>query len=171
MSDAEPLQILPSVRAEFLRYKALGDGAFAQLGERDFFWKPEPESNSIAILIQHISGNLLSRWTDYLDSDGEKPWRKRDEEFEESASGREALQERWEKGWGALLAALDSMSEETLARAITIRGEPHTVLRALLRNLAHTAYHVGQIVLVAKAIRSGEWKSLSIPKRKSRPGL
>jgi hypothetical protein len=166
MSAAGSPEVLPSVRAEFLRYKGLGDGAFAQLEERDFIWKPEPESNSIAILIQHLAGNLLSRWTDYLDSDGEKPWRKRDEEFEETPSRRLDLLGTWEKGWGALFAALDSMREETLGRTLHIRGEPHTVLRALLRSLAHTAYHVGQIVLLAKAIRSGKWKSLSIPKRK-----
>jgi hypothetical protein len=166
MSVPGPLEIRENMRAEFLRYKALGDGAFRQLEERDFFWKPEAESNSIATLIQHLSGNLLSRWTDFLDSDGEKPWRKRDEEFEENAAGRKDLLDMWEKGWAALTAALDSMGEDTLDRTIRIRGEPHTVHRALLRGLAHCAYHVGQIVFLAKAVRSGEWKSLSIPKRK-----
>jgi hypothetical protein len=166
MSASVSREIVASVRAEFLRYKSLGDRAFEQIDEPDFSWKPEPESNSIAILIQHVGGNLLSRWTDFLGSDGEKPWRRRDEEFEETASHREELLERWEKGWGTLFTALDSMGEDTLARTIHIRGEPHTVLQALQRSLAHTAYHVGQIVYLAKAARGGEWRTLSMPKRK-----
>ncbi len=166
MSEPGRVEILANVRAEFLRYKGLGDGAFRQLEEQDFSWKPEPESNSIATLIQHVSGNLVSRWTDFLDTDGEKPWRKRDEEFEETASRRDDLLAKWEKGWAALLAAVDSMREDTLGRTIYIRGEPHTVYLALQRSLAHTAYHVGQIVFLAKAVRSTAWKSLTIPKRK-----
>ncbi len=166
MSEPGRLEMLADVRAEFLRYKDLGDRAFRQLEERDFSWKPEPESNSIATLIQHVSGNLVSRWTDFLDTDGEKPWRQRDEEFEETPSTRDDLLLKWEKGWAALVAAVDSMSEHTLGRTILIRGEPHTVHRALLRSLGHTAYHVGQIVFLAKAIRSIGWKSLTIPKRK-----
>ncbi len=173
MSGALAEDFLASVRAELNGYKKLGDGAFRQIGEREFFWKPDPESNSIAVLVKHVSGNLLSRWTDFLQTDGEKPWRKRDEEFVETALTREEILERWEQGWQRIFAALDSMSAETLSRTITIRGEPHTVLKALHRGMAHTAYHVGQIVFIAKAVRSGGWKSLSIPKGKSgefRPG-
>jgi hypothetical protein len=160
-------ELLQDVKALFANYKQLGDKALAQISGNDIHWKPEPESNSIATIVMHMSGNLLSRWTDYLTTDGEKPWRKRDEEFEEPSLDTRELLARWEKGWACVMEAMGSMNADTLGRTITIRGEKYTVLRALNRSLTHAAYHVGQIVFVAKALRSGAWNSISVPKGKS----
>ena len=130
-------------------------------------WKPEPESNSIAIIIQHMSGNMVSRWTDLLTSDGEKPWRSRDKEFEDVVFTVDAASWTLKQGWDCLLKAVDSLREEDLLRTILIRNEPHSVLDAIDRQLAHYAYHVGQIVYIAKARKGSDWKSLSVPKGKS----
>jgi hypothetical protein len=159
---------LADIMKLFRTYKELGDKSFAQLEEKDFLWKVEPESNSIANVVMHVSGNFLSRWTDFLTSDGEKPWRNRDAEFEDPTLGKEGILRRWDEGWKCLFDALEKIQPEDLAKTITIRGEPHTMVQALDRNVTHCAYHVGQIVLIAKAARSASWQSLSIPKGKSR---
>ncbi len=151
----------------FRTYKELGDKSFAQLNAQDVHWKVEPESNSIANIVTHLAGNFLSRWTDFLTTDGEKPWRNRDGEFEDTALGKEDLIRLWEKGWTCLFEALGQIEEANLLHVITIRGQPHTLIQALNRGLTHCAYHVGQIVFIAKAKRSQDWQSLSIPKRRS----
>jgi hypothetical protein len=159
---------LMDIKALFTNYKSLGDKAFSQITSDEINRKVEPESNSIATIVTHVSGNFLSRWTDFLTTDGEKPWRNRDSEFADGQHGKEEILALWEKGWKCLFDAMASINEETLARTITIRGEKYSVLRAVNRSLTHTAYHVGQIVFIAKALRSTEWKSLSVPKGKSK---
>jgi Protein of unknown function (DUF1572). len=154
--------------ADFRGTKKLGDGALKQLSEERIGWKPEPESNSVAVIVQHMAGNMLSRWTDFLTSDGEKPDRNRDAEFEEKEWTREALIELWERGWKALFDALESLSPDDLLRTATIRGEPHTVLKAIHRQITHLSYHTGQIVYLVKATRSASWNTLSIAKGQSR---
>ena len=164
MLEAEYLE---DVRKSFASYKKMADAAIAQVTDAEFIWKPNTESNSLAVIMQHIGGNLRSRWTDFLASDGEKPWRHRDGEFEEPAADRKRLSEMWEAGWNAVFTALDRITAETLSVPIEIRGQKLTVLQALNRSITHTASHVGQIVYVAKAIRSEGWKTLSIPRGKS----
>jgi hypothetical protein len=152
------------VAREFKRLKALGDGAISQVSSEHFFAIPAPGDNSIAVIVKHVGGNLISRWTDFLTSDGEKPGRDRDTEFQILADDtRERLLANWEKGWGALFSALEPLSDADLNRTITIRGEPLTVLQAINRQLTHYAYHVGQIVFVAKHYAGKSWRSLSIP--------
>jgi hypothetical protein len=158
---------LQDIKRLFKTYKDLGDKSFAQLRDEDVHWKVEPESNSIANIVMHISGNFLSRWTDFLTTDGEKPWRNRDGEFEDPSLGKEEILGRWEQGWTCLFSALAAIDEGMLTRVISIRGEQHTLIQALDRSLTHCAYHVGQMVFIAKARRSGDWQSLSIPKGKS----
>jgi Protein of unknown function (DUF1572) len=127
----------------------------------------DEEMNSIAIIIKHMTGNMRSRWTDFLTSDGEKPNRDRDTEFEEPASSRQALMTTWEEGWNLVFAALDPLTDEDMGRTITIRGEAHSVMQAINRQIAHYSYHCGQIVLLAKHFKGREWKSLSVPRKKS----
>ena len=148
-------------------YKELGDQAFAQLSEADFHFTPNAESNSIAVIIQHMAGNMLSRWTDFLISDGEKEWRNRDTEFEEQTFNRQQLIDLWEKGWDCFLNALQQLAPEDLLRSITIRGESLTVIDAINRQLSHYPHHVGQIIYVAKIIKGSQWHSLSIAKGSS----
>lgn len=155
----------------FKYYKELGDNTFAQLSEDDFFYQPSPESNSIAIIIQHMYGNMLSRWTNFLTEDGEKEWRKRDAEFEATKMSKEDLLSFWNAGWDCLIKTLESLQTEDLSKTITIRTEPLTVYDAILRQLAHYPYHVGQIVYIGRMIRDAEWKSLSIPKGGSKSYL
>lgn len=150
-------------RAEFLRYKTLAEGAIAQVRDDELVATCADGSNSIAIICQHVGGNLRSRFTDFLTSDGEKPWRHRDEEFVPATSGRDDLLTRWSDGWTVLLGTLDSLTDADLARAVTLRRRRLTVAEALLRALAHVSYHVGQIVFLAKAARGTDWVSLSIP--------
>ncbi|HEX2165666.1 MAG TPA: DUF1572 family protein [Longimicrobiales bacterium] len=157
------MAIIESVRAEFLYYKALGERAIAQLDGAGLSASPPGGGNSIATICWHVSGNLRSRFTDFLTTDGEKPWRKRDEEFEVRAVTRDELLEKWEQGWSVLLGALDSLTDGDLERTVTIRNQPSAVREALLRSLAHVSYHVGQIVYAAKAARGDEWRYLSIP--------
>lgn len=157
------MAIIESVRAEFLRYKNLGEKAMAQLDGAALSAPPAGGGNSIATICWHLSGNFRSRFTDFLTSDGEKPWRKRDDEFVARAVSRGDLLEKWEQGWSVLLAALDGLSDADLERIVTIRSQPLTVRDALLRSLAHASYHVGQIVYAAKAARGDEWTYLSIP--------
>jgi hypothetical protein len=148
----------------FKSYKELGDKTFEQLEETDFFLKPVSESNSIAIIIQHLYGNMLSRWTNFLTEDGEKDWRNRDAEFEPMQCSKEDLLSFWNEGWNCLLHTLASLKEEDLHKTVYIRTEPLNVMDAILRQLAHYPYHVGQIVFIGKLLKDKDWKSLSIPK-------
>jgi uncharacterized damage-inducible protein DinB len=152
----------------FRDYKGLAEKACAQISDEEFFRRIDAESNSVAVVVKHMAGNMLSRWTDFLTSDGEKAWRDRDSEFEvEPGATRDALMRYWERGWSCLFAAVEPLGPEDLSREVRIRGQAHTVMEAVSRQLTHYAYHVGQIVLLAKHMRSSEWKSLSIPKGKS----
>ncbi len=135
--------------------------------EKDFNFKPDSESNSLTIIIQHMSGNMISRWTNFLTEDGEKPWRKRDDEFEIQSFTKQQLLERWEKGWTMMLEVLEHLTEDDLLKTIYIRHKPHVVIDAINRQLSHYPYHIGQIVYIGKMIRSNNWKSLSIEKGKS----
>ena len=156
-------QILPHVLSEFRKTKAMADRAVAQLEDADLFVKINPRQNSIAAIIRHLAGNMLSRFTDFLTTDGEKPWRRREEEFAARHVTRAELMEKWNKGWGALLATLPQLTDADLSKSVTIRGQSLLVHEALHRSLAHTCYHVGQIVYVAHAIRGRDWRYLSIP--------
>ena len=160
---------LDEVRRQFRGHKRLAEGAMAQLKDEELFVALDSESNSIAILVKHLAGNMRSRFTDFLTSDGEKPDRNRDQEFEvTSATTRADVMRWWEEGWARVLAAIEPLQPEDLMRTVTIRGEPHTVLQAINRQIAHYAQHTGQIVFLAKHFRSGEWKTLSIPRGKSK---
>lgn len=151
----------------FRNYKKLAERAIEQVSDEEFFAAIDEEANSIGVIVKHIAGNLRSRWTDFLTTDGEKPDRNRDTEFEMLGDTRESLMKYWEGGWQTLFDAIDPLTAEDFSRTITIRGEPHTVVEAMNRQLTHYAYHVGQIVLLAKHFRSSEWKTLSVPKNKS----
>ncbi len=152
----------------FNNYRALAEKSFSQLdNDKDFHFAPDPEANSLAQLIKHMSGNMISRWTDFLTTDGEKPTRNRDGEFIDDHKTRIELIQEWDKGWEVFMHTLNSLTENDLMKTVTIRGEGLTVLQALNRQTAHYAYHIGQIVYLAKHIKSNEWKSLSIPKNKS----
>jgi len=158
---------LEEATREFRRLKSAADRALVQIQPDEIFSSLGPDENSIAIIIKHLAGNFRSRWTDFLTTDGEKPDRNRDAEFErEAADSREALLARWERGWEVLFQALAVLTPADLDRIVTIRGEPHTVLQAVNRALAHTAGHVGQIVLLAKHYAGPNWQSLTIPKRR-----
>src|ERR1700743_3364050 len=156
------------VRRSFRGYKRLADGGLAQLNDEEFFRLPDPESNSEAQLVKHVAGNLRSRWKDFLTTDGEKPDRRRDQEFVLTpADTRADLMRRWEESFQIVFDTIASLTEEDFSKTITIRGEPHTILQALSRSMLHTAYHVGQILYVGKHLRGAEWTMLSIPKGKS----
>lgn len=151
----------------FRQYKKLAEGAMEQVTDSELQVVLDSEMNSIALIVKHMAGNMRSRWTDFLTTDGEKPDRHRDSEFIDAPPDREALMELWESGWGHLFAALEPLSDADLARAVTIRGQAHSVMQAINRQVAHYAYHCGQIVMLAKHFRSGEWKTLSIARGKS----
>jgi hypothetical protein len=160
---------LDEVRRQFRGHKRLAEGAMAQLKDEELFVALDSESNSIAILVKHLAGNMRSRFTDFLTSDGEKPDRNRDQEFEvTSATTRADVMRWWEEGWGCVFAAIEALKPEDVMRTVTIRGEPHTALQAINRQIAHYAQHTGQIVFLAKHFRSSEWKTLSIPRGKSK---
>lgn len=148
----------------FRYYKELGNQTFKQLTESELFHQPSSESNSIAVIVQHMHGNMRSRWTHFLTEDGEKEWRERDGEFEEKKYSKEDLLNKWEEGWACLLDTLDSLTPQDLTKTITIRTEPLSVYDAILRQLAHYPYHVGQIVYLGRLLRNEQWMSLSIPK-------
>lgn len=148
-------------------YKSLGDKTFSQLESNEFHFTPDAESNSIAVIIQHVWGNMMSRWTDVLNSDGEKPWRERDLEFVERQLPSAELLKLWEEGWQCFLGALESFKEEDLLKTITIREESLSLIDAINRQLAHYPYHIGQIVFIGKMIKQSGWTSLSIPKGQS----
>ncbi len=158
---------LNSIRKQFNYYKQLGDKTFAQLNEEDFFWQFNAESNSIAVIVKHLWGNMLSRWTDIFTTDGEKEWRQRDTEFENDLRNREEVIVKWNEGWERFFETLNGLKEDDLEKIIYIRNEGHTVLEALNRQLAHYPYHVGQIVFLGKMMRNENWKSLSIPRNRS----
>lgn len=158
---------LKSAVRQFEYYKSLGEGAMAQLSDEGLFWQYNAECNSIATIVKHLHGNMLSRWTDFLTTDGEKEWRHRDAEFENDVADREEMMRIWQQGWQCLLNALGSITDADLERIIYIRNEGHTVLEAINRQIAHYSYHVGQIVYIAKMLRGTDWKSLSIPRHQS----
>lgn len=156
---------LSSVIKQFQYYKGLADKAIMQVeADEKLNWQPDPNSNSIAIIVKHLAGNMLSRWTDFLTSDGEKPWRNRETEFEGIYENRAAMLDHWERGWKCLFNAIGHLQAADLERIIYIRNEGHTVVEAINRQLAHYPYHVGQIVFLARMLAGDNWRSLSIPK-------
>jgi hypothetical protein len=157
---------LQSAIKRLLYYKVLADETFARLDEADFYYQPNQESNSLAIIIQHVRGNMLSRWTDFLTTDGEKEWRLRDGEFEIHHFTKTELISIWEKGWVCCLDTLQSLTDEDLLKIVTIRSEPLTVIDAINRQLAHYPYHVGQIVYLSKILLNDKWQTLSIARKK-----
>jgi Protein of unknown function (DUF1572) len=148
-------------------YKDLGDKTFEQLNDADFHYQPNEESNSIAVIIQHMAGNMLSRWTNFLTEDGEKEWRLRDDEFGIHSFNKQQLLERWEKGWDCFFNAIGPLTKKDLKKTIYIRKEPLTVIDAINRQLAHYPYHVGQIIYIGKIIKNEDWKNLSVAKGQS----
>lgn len=158
---------LENLKSQFLYYKTLGEKAIAQLEPELLFVAVNENTNSIAVIVNHLSGNMRSRWTDFLTSDGEKEWRNRDAEFEASITNKEELMRVWDVGWNCFFEALNSIEENQLDTIIYIRNEGHTLLEALNRQLAHYPYHIGQIVFYSKLLKQSEWTSLSIPKNKS----
>jgi hypothetical protein len=158
---------LQSAIQQFEYYKSLGDKTFLQIAPENLFWQFNDDSNSIAVIINHLYGNMLSRWTDFLNSDGEKEWRNRDKEFLNEVTTKEELLQRWESGWKCLFDALHSITEADLDKEILIRNQKHTIAEAINRQLAHYPYHIGQIVFLGKMLSNNNWKSLSIPKGQS----
>jgi len=153
--------------AVFRQYKQLGEKAMAQVTDEQLFATLDDESNSIAIIVKHITGNMRSRWTDFLTSDGEKPTRNRDSEFVDPPDTREALLRDWEQGWACVFSALDPLTDADMARTVTIRGEAHSVMQAINRQLAHYSMHIGQIILLAKHYASAHWQTLSVARNRS----
>ena len=168
MSSNVAAHYLDEARRQMRGYKRLGEGAMSQLKDEEFSVALDAESNSIAILVKHMAGNMRSRFTDFLTSDGEKADRKRDQEFElTSATTRADVMAWWDQGWALVFSAIESLKPEDVMKTVYIRQEPHTVLQAINRQIAHYAHHTGQIVFLAKHLRSSEWKSLSIPRGRS----
>jgi hypothetical protein len=151
----------------FEYYKSLGDKTFEQLSEEQIFWQFNEESNSIAIIVKHLAGNMLSRWTNFLTEDGEKSWRNRDGEFVNNFKTKKEILDFWEEGWKCFLDALNQINEDNLYSTLYIRNEPQLVIDAVFRQMAHYPYHIGQIVYIAKMIKDGDWKTLSIARNKS----
>ncbi len=160
-------EYLRVVMERFKSIKTLGDKTIEQLSEKDIHWTYNQESNSIAVIVKHLSGNMISRWTDLLTSDGEKENRNRDEEFIDDIPSKLEMINVWEKGWDVLIDTLTGLKEEDLLKTIKIRGEKHFVLEAIERQMTHYTYHVGQIVYIGKQLKDSEWKTLSIPRGKS----
>jgi uncharacterized damage-inducible protein DinB len=159
--------IIESIKSEYERYKSLAEGAISQINDDDLHKKLDEDGNSIAVIMNHLSGNFKSRFTNFLTEDGEKPWRIRDEEFEEKLEGRALLLEKWDESWKILFDQLDALKDSDLDKMVKIRGKELTICDALQRSLAHTSYHVGQIVLLARVYVGSKWQSLSIPRGKS----
>lgn len=159
---------ITSINKIFLQYKTLAEKSFEQLTDNEINYIPASESNSISLIVKHMSGNMLSRWTDFYTTDGEKDWRNRDEEFEGKYLSKAALLSDWEKGWECLFNITQQLTSNDLSKTVFIRKEPHTVMDAVNRQIAHYSYHVGQIVYLAKLIKQDNWNSLSIPKGKSK---
>ena len=168
-SSSSPARaILDDAQNVFRTYKRLADRALEQVDDASFVRTIDDESNSLALIVKHISGNLRSRWTDFLTSDGEKPARQRDQEFEQrDGDSRASLMKAWEDGWQRMFDSIGSLGEADILATVIIRGEPHTVVQAINRSLAHTASHVGQIIFLAKHLQSSAWQTLSIPRGKS----
>jgi hypothetical protein len=164
MNQELPIDYLTSAKKQFAYYKLLGEQTISQVSDEALFWQYNAESNSIALIVKHLWGNMLSRWTDFLTTDGEKDWRNRDEEFENDISTREELMARWHAGWDCLLTTLDSLQLEDLQKEIFIRNMGHSVVEAINRQLAHYPYHIGQIVFIGKMVCNEHWTSLSIPR-------
>ena len=158
---------IDSIKKRFLYYKNLGDKTFEQLTDEQIFWQYNEESNSIATIVKHVSGNMISRWTNFLTEDGEKPWRNRDSEFSNSLKNKTDVIELWENGWRVFLDALSEINEQNLESTIYIRGEAYSVLDAVNRQLAHYPYHIGQMVYIAKMLKNNDWKTLSIARNTS----
>ncbi|WP_430509391.1 DUF1572 family protein [Gottfriedia solisilvae] len=152
---------------EFQGIKKLGDLTMKQLSYEELVWQPSSESNSIAIIVKHLSGNMISRWTDFLTLDGEKTWRNRDQEFEGTYSSKEEMLAAWEKGWDVVFSAIQNLKEDDILKTITIRGEAHFVLQAIHRQISHYGYHIGQIVYVGKQVKNEQFTSLSIRRGQS----
>lgn len=168
MNESPAQHYLADAIRTFRDYKKLAEGAFGQIGDEDFFRTLDKESNSIAVNIKHMAGNMISRWTEFLTTDGEKPERDRDLEFEmRPGTRKDEMLAYWEQGWKCVFDAVESLQPDDLMRTVTIRGQDHTVIQAINRQLAHYAYHVGQIVFLAKHFKSSEWQSLSVPRNKS----
>jgi hypothetical protein len=165
VADSLGAHYIADALARFRESKRLAEGAMAQVSDEEFFRTLDPESNSIALVVKHMAGNMRSRWTNFLTSDGEKPDRNRDTEFETyEDDSREALMRRWEDGWRLVFDAVEPLTEADLLRTVAIRAEPHTVVEAVNRQLTHYAYHAGQIVFLAKHLKSADWKTLSVPR-------
>ena len=158
---------LESIKKQMLYYKAIAEKAMEQLEEEQLFFSANEDTNSIAVIIKHMAGNMLSRWTDFLTSDGEKEWRNRDGEFENEITSKLELLQLWEKGWNCFFSAINGLQPEQLSQIIYIRNEGQTAMDAINRQVAHYPYHIGQIVFYAKMLKDSEWNSLSIPKNKS----
>ncbi|MGB0892002.1 MAG: DUF1572 family protein [Flavobacteriaceae bacterium] len=159
---------LPSVKKQFEYYKSLGDKTFAQLTEEQFFWLPNEDDNSVAIIVKHIAGNMKSRWTNFLTEDGEKEWRNRDEEFVNSFTTKEEVISYWESGWKCLFDAINPLKEKDMDTIVYIRNHGHTITEAINRQLCHYSYHVGQIVFLGKLLLGEKFKSLSVAKGTSK---
>jgi hypothetical protein len=160
---------IEDVTSGYRRQKEMAEKAIDQLADAEFFRRPGEHSNSVAVIVKHLAGNLLSRWTDFLASDGDKPWRDRDDEFVLGPEDtRERLLDGWRRGWDALFGTLAGLGEGDLLRVVTIRGEGHTVMQALSRGLVHAAYHAGQVLYVARLVKEGEWAYITIPPGQSR---
>ncbi|QMW06820.1 DUF1572 family protein [Spirosoma foliorum] len=159
---------LDSIKKQFAYYKLLGEKTFDQVSENRLFWQFNRESNSIATIVNHLHGNMLSRWTNFLTTDGEKEWRNRDSEFENDLTTKQEVLNKWNAGWACLFETLDSLTQDDLQTEIYIRNQGHTVVEAINRQLAHYPYHVGQIVFIGKMICDTNWTSLSIPKGQSK---
>lgn len=153
---------------QFEYYRSLGEKAMSQVSDEDLNWRTTEEDNSIAIIVKHMKGNMLSRWTDFLTSDGEKEWRERDDEFESNTRTRQEIKDWWQEGWNCLFSALRPLSDSSLKEIVHIRNQEHSVQEAINRQLAHYAYHVGQIVLIAKIKAGPNWRALSIPRSGSK---
>lgn len=158
---------LDSVKKQFAYYKTLGEGTFDQLSDSELLWQSDPEANSIAVIVNHLWGNMKSRWTDFLTSDGEKEWRERDLEFDNVIQNREQLMQKWDDGWSCLFTALDSINIENFETTVYIRNQGHSIVEAINRQLCHYAYHIGQVVFIGRMLKGADWVSLSIPKGKS----
>ena len=164
--NKEAIEFLQTAISRVKYYKSLAEKTFEQVSDEDLNYQFNRESNSIAMIVQHMVGNMLSRWTNFLTEDGEKSWRQRDEEFVVHNYNKQQLTELWEKGWNCFLGTMNELTTEDLLKTIFIRKEPLTVTDAINRQLAHYAYHVGQIVFIGKMLKNEEWKSLSIPRKK-----
>jgi len=158
---------IDSIQKQFNYYKSLGDKTFDQINDAEMHWQQNIDSNNIAIIVKHIVGNMLSRWTNFYNEDGEKEWRYRDTEFEDTYTSKTEMITAWNKGWDCLFLIINNLKAEDLQRIIYIRNEGHSVLEAINRQLCHYSYHIGQLVYIGKLIKSEDWKSLSIPKNKS----